>query len=547
MQTKTAKQPVKQHLNLPQLYFSLVFAQVTALIWGRATGKSEGPGAIFTVKNIHDMPRSNGFIMGKSYVQLLTKTVSPLMTGWEKLGYYENIHYFIRKYPPLKLRLPKAYKHPVSPEHYISWYNGTGLHLASQDRPGTMNGLRTQFGLIDEARLINKKRFNEEVIPTLAGHADKFGHLSNYLSLLFASDMPRTSAEKWLFDFKEEMDSKTIELILAVQIQLIKLHESMANASPSTITRTAREMTKLQGYLNELRKGTVYFSMASALDNIHALGIDAIRNWKRQLPDLEFQISILNKQIIKAEHGFYGYLDPEVHGYTAADYAYIDALDLDYRNPAKQDCRWDADIYKSLPLEIACDYNNAINSIVTGQEHSNTFRLLSSKYVLHPQLLGDCVELWHEYYKYHPVKEVNYWFDATAVKGDARTDISFADEWTQALTRKGWKVNRMDIGQIGSHGSRYYFWGRLLQGQDPDLPRFRYNRDNCAAWEISAQQAGILKKQDKIQKDKSSEKRGSGIPPQEATHLSEAGDVLLWGRYRDRIQQHSDYVPMATS
>lgn len=537
----------KQHYNIPQLLFALIQAQISILLWGRATGKSEGPMAYFTIKNIHDMPRGNGFLMGTTYAQLLTRTLPPLIAGWEKMGYYRNEHFWIGRYPDKKPWIEKAYRHPVSPENYITWYNGSGIFLVSQDRPGTMNGVRSQWGAGDEAKLLNKKRFDEEVIPTMAGHADLFGHLSNYLSLLFCSDMPTTAKGKWLLDYQGLMDKQIIDLILGVQAKLQPLQQKFVEGDARDKDALRPKIVKLQSYLNELRKDTVYFSLASTLDNIHALGINAIKNFKRSLTDLEFRVSILNEQIVKADNGFYGLLDPDVHGYDKFNYAYIDTLQLSFNDQESKDCRWDGDINPNIPLDIACDYNNAINSIVTGQEYMNSFWLLSSKYVLWPELLDSCVKKWHEYYKYHRIKEVNYYYDSTAVKGDARSDISFADEWTDQLTKLGWRVTRIDIGQIGSHHSRYHFWGRLLQGTDQRLPKFFYNKSNCSDWEISAQQAGILRVGNSIKKDKSSEKPNSGVPQQEATHLTEAVDILVWGKYRNRFVEEGDYTGLITT
>lgn len=537
----------KQHYNIPQLLFAIIQAQISILLWGRATGKSEGPMAYFTIRNLHDMPRGNGFLMGTTYAQLLTRTLPPLIAGWEKMGYYRNEHYWIGKYPDQKFKIDKAYRHPVSPEHYISWYNGSGIFLVSQDRPGTMNGVRSQWGAGDEAKLLNKKRFDEEVIPTMAGHADLFGHLSNYLSLLFCSDMPTTAKGKWLLDYKGLMDEKTINLILAVQAKLQPLQKAYIEANEKEKEKIIGTIRHFYGQLNEMRKDTVYFSLASTIDNIHALGLNAIKNFKRALSDLEFRVSILNEQIVKADNGFYGLLDPDVHGYDKFNYAYIDTLELNFRNEENKDCRWDGDINPNAPLDIACDYNNAINSIVTGQEQLGAFWLLSSKYVLWPELLDACVKKWHEYYKYHRLKVVNYYYDSTAVKGDARSDISFADEWTDQLTKLGWEVNRVDIGQIGSHHSRYHFWGRLLQGNDPRLPKFFYNKTNCSDWEVSAQQAGVLRVGNTIKKDKSSEKPNSGVPQNEATHLTEAADILVWGKYRSRFVDEGDYTGLITT
>lgn len=531
------------HYNIPQLLYAIVQAQVSVLIWGRATGKSEGPGALFTINNIHAMPRSNGLLMGTSYEQILTRTLPPLIAGWERLGYRENEHFWVKKFAPDKLKINKAYRHPLTADHYIQWYNGSGIYLVSQDRPGTINGVRSQWLLADEAKLLNKKKFDSEAIPTMAGHAELFGHLSNYLSKLFMSDMPTQPSQNWLIDYEKQMDRATIELIIKAQAKIVELRAELQGIPAIEKGRKIRQINQLNNDINELRKGTVYFSEASAFDNIHVIGIDAIREFKRELSDWDFRTSIMNERNVRIENCFYAQLDPEKHGYYASNYSYIDSLPISYKNPSKKDCRWDADVSADVPLEIACDYNNAINAIVTGQETGNQFKLLSSLYVKHPLLLNDCVEVWHNYYKYHQSKnkDIVYWYDSTAKKRSSRSDITDSDEWTMELTKRGWNVTRMDIGQLGSHKSRYLFFGRLFQ-MDERLPEFKYNRENCRAWERSCMLAGVIRRGDDIEKDKRSERPDSGVPAEDSTHISEAADVLLYGKYRDRFGSDLTYI-----
>jgi hypothetical protein len=529
----------KLHYNVPQLLFHLVQAAINVVIWGRATGKTEGPMAFFTLDNIHKMPRSNGFLLGTTYEQLLTRTIPPLIAGWEKLGYVEGIHFFVRKFAPDYYKWPKAWRHPLKAEHYIHWYNGSGIYLVSQDRPGTINGVRTQWGAGDEAKFLNKEKLDNEALLTMAGHADKFSHLSNYLSLLFCSDMPTTSKGKWLLEYQQMMEPETIEAILMVQSQIIMLQTQMQEASDATKKRLQGQLNQFEQYLNELRKETVYFSMASTLDNIHALGLSPIKQFKRTLSDLAFQISVLNKQILAIENGFYGLLNEDEHGYEMANYAYIDNLyGSGYKRDLKKDCRWDGDIQPYEPLDIACDYNNSINCVCVGQENHTKgweYRLLNSMYVLNPLLLKDCIQKFHDYYQHHKSRYINYYYDHTAIAGNASSDLSYSDEWIQGLTSLGWHVTPYYIGQAPSHHSRYLLWSNLLQGQDSRLPRFGYNITNAGSWSTAAKQAGVLKKGEFFEKDKSSEKQGSGIPPYEATHQTDAADTLIYAKLRARI------------
>lgn len=541
----STQEQLSYHLNIPQLTYSLVKPRVGVCIWGRFTGKTEGPGVDFTLNNILSMPRSNGFIQGRTYSQLTEKTLDALVAGWEKRGFIENKHFWIGKFPDEELQIPKAIRQPISPKHYISWFNGSGIYLVSQDKFSTINGVRSQWGFIDEAKLINKRKFDEQTIPTMAGGFSLWGHQSNYLSLLFCSDMPQHSSEKWLLDYEKYHDPELINIILATQYKITQLHsllESVPETDLDNFKKICSQISHYTSLLNELRKHCIYYSTASALDNIDAIGIEPLKNSKRSLSDLKFRVQVLNEKIIKNETGFYALLDPLEHSDNLVNFDFVSRS----LPSSPRDCRWDADAIPHHPLEIACDHNSAINSIVTCQDSLGSIRFLSSMYVLHPLLLDSLIDKWCDYYQYHPHKVVYYWFDSTSKKGNSMSDIKEWQEVVRNLTLRGWTVIQMDIGQIGSHTSRYFLWGKLFSG-DPRLPRFVYNRINCKDWETSCLQAGLIRVGDSYKKDKSSEKSDSGVPPYEATHLSEAGDILMWGKLRKLFSNNSDFIGLISS
>jgi hypothetical protein len=529
---------LKLHYNKPQLLVHLVMAQIIVCVWGRRTGKTEGPMADFTLNNVFSMPRSNGFLVGTTYEQLLTRTLPPLVAAWARRGYHEGVHYWIRRFPPAQLKVPKAYRTPLKADHYIQWFNGSGIYLVSQDRPGTINGVSTQWGAGDEAKFLNVNKLREETLLTLSGNAEHFGHMSCYLSLMFCSDMPTTSRGTWLLDYEAMMDKESVQAILLVQ-QL--RHQLLAELEDDTLSQRKRaerekRVVELDGYLNELRKDLVYYSEATTLDNIHALGLAPIKQFKRTLNEMVFNSSVLNKKVLKVENGFYSLLSEDAHAYDAINYDYLDKLKMDYSAPLEADSRHDADVNRQEPLDVALDYNNAINSLVVGQEYGQEYRCVNSLFVLGAEglLLRDVVKKFCKYYKCHENKVVNYFFDHTAVARSASTNLSFADEVMQEFRAQGWIVVERNIGQSSSHHSRYLFWAMLFNG-DSRLPRWGYNRTRFAQAAVSMQQAPVKRIGEFFKKDKGSERTNSGVPPEQATHLSEATDTLIWGRLRSKI------------
>jgi len=549
METMEQNDVVNLHLNMPQLLFELAKCRNNICVWGRRTGKTEGPMASFTLDNILDMPRSNGFLVGRTYEQILTRTLPPLIAAWERRGFRQNEHFWVRKYAPERLNLPRAYRSPITPDHYIHFFNGSGIYLVSQDRPGTINGVATQWGAGDEAKFLDYEKLQEEALLTLSGEYHRWGDKWNYLSTLFCSDMPTNTAGRWLIDSKNEMNPEAIKMILGIQSKIqeyVKLIDS-GEYSEKTENGYRARIRELDGYVNELKKSNTYYSMASTFDNIHVLGLDVLKNFFRQLDGNTFLTSVANEYVAMIKNCFYASLNPFRHGEDSIDYGHVDTVVVNVGEKYNRDCRWDADLDPHLPLDISCDFNNAINCVVTGQQqaYKNQNRFCSSLYVLHPLLLGDMVDKWHEYYQYRSNRDVNFIHDQTAIGGKADSDVSYADQWIEKLTKKGWNVRPVYIGAAPTHRARYYIWNKVLRERD-GLPLFRYNKEACADWQVSCERAGVIQSTSdrrEFKKDKRSE-RDKKIPANESTHLSEAGDILFWYWYKSTLENTPEFVDM---
>jgi hypothetical protein len=531
----------KIHYNIPQLEFSLIRPQIGTCLWGRGTGKTEGPGAEFVARNAIDMPGSLGGIVSITYDKLLNMIIPALKIGWERMGFKENVHYWIRKAPPEDLKIPKAYRQPDTNQHLIKWFNGSAQLLISIDRIHISNGASLAFIYADEVKFFPRNKF-KEVLLTLRGQAHLYGEKSCCESILLTTDQPRPEMPgEWVYELEKQHDGETASIILAVQ------HEMQVLSQELEICKSKRRSKQIEreidGYLddiNELRKGLHYVSRASTLDNVHALGLKVLQNLKSQLNPYEFALSVLNKKPDKSENAFYHLLNDERHGYYAPNVDWIDALDNKVR---EKDCRWDGDLVMHSPLELGCDYNKAINWVTIGQEKEDTFDLINSMYVLKPHKIKNLVDKFDKYYKYK--KEVNntviFHYDHTAVGENAKDDISFADEWMNCLSEKGWNVVPNYIGKSSEHRSRYYLWEAVLGG-DKRLMPFRVNLGNNIDLLISIKATVTTKdRKGDFKKDKSSELK-KAIAPEHATHGGEAADTLIWAKYRPKISGNSSYM-----
>lgn len=526
---------IKIWLNKPQKVSRLVGAKEEYGVWGRGTGKTQGPIAQRTSHAANKMPRGATGIIGTTYLQLLDRTLPPLIKAWEKLGYEMNVHFWVRRFPPANLNIPHAIYPVLTPEHAIFWWNGHVFHLISQDRPGLANGKTLDAITADEARFMNHERYMDDIVPTNRGNREHFGHLAEHHMVTMFTDMPTSPKGKWIFEKEEQVDKATISQIINIQLAYNNLEDELENR-PCTDGRKTYLLRKLSDYayvLNELRKNSVWYSEASSLDNLQILGEDQIRQWRREMVWPVFQASILNQRVIHSDDGFYPLLDTDVHCYDDFDYNYIEGLGLYLPDGVINDCRKDRDLIKNMALDIAMDYNAAINSLVIGQETTKFLRVLKSMFTKNTdkKILSDLIDEFCDYYDHHNCKEVHYYYDHTAVGTDSSRLESLSDIVTDQLVKRGWRVFRHNIGQQPRHDTRYRMWGAVLKESDAKFKPVRFNRENCKSVLTSMQLAGVRVGKNGFEKDKRSE-ANKAIPQEDATHLSDAMDTLYIGKFQ---------------
>ncbi|MDL2309440.1 hypothetical protein LJC53_07660, partial [Bacteroidales bacterium OttesenSCG-928-C03] len=103
----------------------------------------------------------------------------------------------------------------------------------------------------------------------------------------------------------------------------------------------------------------------------------------------------------------------------------------------------------------------------------------------------------------------------------------------------------MHKGMEPPQSDKYLLWGLVLREERDDLPLVRFNGDKCRYTLISMNNAMIKDVDGKLQKDKSSERKSSGILQEEATHFSDAADKILWCKFGNRIQKRrGGYIPV---
>lgn len=496
----SSKLPVEQlEFNLPQLLTVLAPQPEKWLEWGRGTGKSTQIG--WQIKEVvHQMPRSSGVIIGSTFRQILENTIPSTIAALERLGWYKDIHYFIGTRPPKKLRWPEPFEPPVSYQHYMAWYTGAGFHLSSQDRSGSGRGLNTDYVIGDEAALLDPERLQAEILATNRGNLQRFGKCSLHHGTLFASTIPTTQRGRYMYKMEDE-----------------------AIAHPDKI----------------------FYLRASAEENIHNLGADWFKKMKRTMPDFLYNAEILNIRPSQVDEGFYPHLKEDRHMYINFDYGYYDNLGYQVSRE-NMDCRGDGDVDPDEPLELSCDWGARINCLVVAQEHGSELRLLNDMFVKHPKILDDVFEDFCHYYRHHRCRMIYFWYDRNGNSRMANSQYTFAEQAETILRKHGWEVQKMTQGLDPPHQEKYLLWSRLLEEKDNSLPRIRINQHNCANLITSMQMAPVREGRDGLKKDKRSEQK-TNIPAEEATHFSDAADVMVFGKYRRLLDGPSEFFEVVFS
>jgi hypothetical protein len=181
-------------LNSPQKISVVNNAQSEVDIQGRGTGKSYVIGWEIN-EIVRRMPRSITSITGRTYGQIYTRTLPSTIKFLEKIGYEKDKDFKIGGKPPEVFL--SAYEPITKFDNYISFANGTGFLMLSQERAGSSRGPNLDREIVDETLTLNKARYDEEVSPANRGNEEHFGFRSNrrvrqHHGFRYVSSMPYT-------------------------------------------------------------------------------------------------------------------------------------------------------------------------------------------------------------------------------------------------------------------------------------------------------------------------------------------------------------------
>lgn len=498
----------KFYLNPGQQYIHLVDPNSLTLVASRRFGKTDGVAGPRFLRRIQMMPRSIGFFYADTFKQALSRTLPGTLAALARLGYKEDKHYFVGRRAPSWMNFDLPHIVPNDWSHVVHWYNGSIVHLLSQDVKLSANSLTTDWGMVDEGRSVKKEKFTQEVVPTLSGTPGKFENCHYKKGFDVYTDMPFGKEGSWILDNQSKTDK---ELLRSIEATILELNRIKQEAGEKPSLYYTREISIHERYLSAMRRHLHLYVEYDTITNIEVVRPEYIAQQKRDLPPITFQVSIMNKRRIKNMQGFYANLEGSIHYYSAFDNNHIDNIrtahgTLDLKRIAKQNCLHDADINPSMPLFIAFDFNASINWVVTGQPQENEMRTLSSLFTKHTRKLRALLDDWDNYYKYHLTREVVVYYDNTAIKSayaDEQAE-SFLDIICNTLLSKKWQVSPIFVGNPMSHMLKHQYIDDALTGRRYLLPRF--NKDNNQHLLPALEMAGIKTGASGFEKDKSGEK-----------------------------------------
>ena len=503
----------KVYFNKPQRLTQLIGANISVIVAGRRTGKTDSIAAPFVLRNMQRMPGSTGGIVVPTFKHGLTNTLPGLFAAWKRWGFIRGVHYVIGRKPPKTFAKPII--EPAEYEHVISFYNGSCAVIISQDRPGSSNSLTLSWLLIDEAKFIDYNRLKEETLPANGGIKSHFGKHSCNHSILILSDMPQTQKGSWFLHYKDKMDVEVIRGIEGLIYDIWKLKERM-----KALKKSGKDVPKALVYklrhkdkqLNQLRSVATYYKEYSSIENLQLLGENYIRQMKRDLTPLTFQTSILCQRIGIAKDGFYSSMR-EKHKYDASNFEYLDQVAQSFFEDTSNilpltsdiDSRADRDCNPLAPICIGMDYNANINWIVAGQPSGRRLNVLKSFYVKFERKLPALIDDFCSYYQFHQNKTVVFYYDTTALGSNyAVNEQDFRWVIIHEFERHGWTVNDVYLGNPMRHDEKYLLINQAFAGKQRLMPFF--NRQNNDDLILAIQAAGVTRGRNGFHKNKAGEK-----------------------------------------
>lgn len=571
----------KVYLHRGQLDIYNFGSRSTKVRAARGFGKTSYLG-VHMMKVTLGLFRQMGGFVGASAKQLYTRTMPNALKIVNQLGFEQ--FYFIGQ-APAKLRWAYPLAKPRSWENCVHFQNGFVWQMLSMAVRGSANGLNLAALVGDETKYLPWKRVKEEVLPTLRGdfmpaaarktEQKRWGYGTDpkinpyWLSQLWVSDAGLTQRQcEW--EKEDQYETRDINRQIAEMLAELKYLEKR---NPKMAVQLAQNDVFLKK-LNLLRSQSETFWNFSSVENAAMLGGEPwIRQMKRELPDLMFNIQILGKKKGAAKDGYYANWDVNIHGYQSPDcFSFLadktmvkrkgkaldaqnwptdyetESIDIMQAQRMGEDCSLDLDVDYTQPLSIAVDCNANLNCVVVGQtrqfEGRESLLVLKSMFVQNERKLRSlCADL-SQYYRSHLRRngEIIFYYTFTIKQGGSTAyAVEGAEEFrfdrvvVQELQARGWRVTDIEIPVIRD---KYQVINDILSGKTGPFLRVNTEAGRNEYLITAIENAGLIpgtfKKDKTREKLKATDEESLGGDPRTRTDITDALDDLLLGvKFRD--------------
>lgn len=571
----------KVYLHRGQLDIYNFGSRSTKVRAARGFGKTSYLG-VHMMKVTLGLFRQMGGFVGASAKQLYTRTMPNALKIINQLGFEQ--FYFIGQ-APAKLRWAYPLAKPRSWENCVHFQNGFVWQMLSMAVRGSANGLNLAALVGDETKYLPWQRVKEEVLPTLRGdfmpaaarktEQKRWGYGTDpkinpyWLSQLWVSDAGLTQRQcEW--EKEDQYETRDINRQISEMLAELKYLEKR---NPKMAVQLAQNDVFLKK-LNLLRSQSETFWNFSSVENAAMLGGEPwIRQMKRELPDLMFNIQILGKKKGAAKDGYYANWDVNIHGYQSPDcFSFLadktmvkrkgkaldaqnwptdyetESIDIMQAQRMGEDCSLDLDVDYTQPLSIAVDCNANLNCVVVGQtrqfEGRESLLVLKSMFVQNERKLRSlCADL-SQYYRSHLRRngEIIFYYTFTIKQGGSTAyAVEGAEEFrfdrvvVQELQARGWRVTDIEIPVIRD---KYQVINDILSGKTGPFLRVNTEAGRNEYLITAIENAGLIpgtfKKDKTREKLKATDEESLGGDPRTRTDITDALDDLLLGvKFRD--------------
>lgn len=528
----------KGYINLhgPQRQFLIEKPKTAITNWGRATGKTFLLG-LWISQLIKDFPTCTFLIVGASYKSLKDVTLPTVISALKNVGFYDGYNYLFGRKPKNSLGWLDTREAPLDYSNVFVFPNGTMFQLVSLDKnASSFRGRNVDGILVDEALLLDKTRFDDEVSPTNRGNL-KFSNIPYHHGVWYFTSMPVNSEAYWITEASEYYNKNEynyrslMDQIADEQLNLIRIIKK--HKSKNDVISKQRQINSLKNNIKHYAQNGLYYSESNCFDNILNIGVKYIINEYDRIEDLtKFEREILNKYIRQIGNTFYPLLNRSSHCY------YPSCNSDEFNINVNYSCLDDSDYFAELPIHLGMDFGSKINTLCVAQyqRSENVIRFINDFHVFSPYILDDALAKFCSYYKDAVNRTVYFHYDKSGNVHQANSKLTYAESARNFLKKHKFNAILSSKGQNNpEHNKKFFLWSKILDNKNSRYPNAFFNRITCkdliTSMELApSKKSGIFQL---IQKDKSSENKVQD--QSKATHKSDSADFVVWDLFENLI------------